>query len=131
MTRHFAGMWRLLYVDDEEDIREIARLSLELDGDFDVTLSGDPTRAVELAAGLQPDLILLDFRMPEMDGLAVRAALKEEPRTAGLPVAFLTASAQKHEQRELVAAGAVGVIEKPFNPMTLAQQVRSLIQAAK
>lgn len=124
-------MWRLLYVDDEEDIREIAGLSLELDGDFDVTLSGDPTKTVEIAASLQPDLILLDFRMPEMDGIAVHEALRDDPRTSGFPVAFLTASAQKHEQRELIETGAIGVIEKPFNPMTLSQQVRTLLEGTK
>lgn len=123
-------MWRLLYVDDEEDIREIARLSLELDGDFDVSLSGDPTRAVRIARELRPHLIILDFRMPEMDGLMVKSALAEDPETSAIPVVFLTASAQKHEQRELMAAGAVGVIEKPFNPMTLAQQIRAFLEPA-
>lgn len=121
-------MWRLLYVDDEEDIREIAKLSLELGGDFDVTVSGDPTRAVDLARRIGPDLILLDFRMPEMDGLMVKAALEEEPETRTIPVAFLTASAQKHEQLQLMAAGAVGVIEKPFNPMNLAEQVKAFVE---
>lgn len=122
-------MWRLLYVDDEADIREVARLSLELDGDFQVTLSGEPKRTVALARELEPDLILLDYRMPEMDGLAVRSALLEAEDTADIPVAFLTASAQKHEQRQLLDSGAVGVIEKPFDPMRLAAQIRDLLDA--
>jgi two-component system OmpR family response regulator len=120
-------MRKILYLDDEADIREVARMALELDSDLQVTGLGDPRRLVSVAKEERPDLILLDFRMPGMDGLQVLEALQTSPEVANTPVVFLTASVQKHELRKLTEAGAMGVIEKPFDPLTIAERVKAYL----
>ena len=118
---------RILYVDDEDDIREIAVMALELDPDFVVRDCGSGAEAVEIAAAWQPQLILLDVMMPGMDGPATLAALRARTETANTPVAFITARTQRDDLERLVALGACGVIAKPFDPMALAERVRALL----
>jgi len=120
-------MTRILYVDDEPDIREIAELSLSLDPDFEVRTASGGRDALATIAEWRPDLVLLDVMMPEMDGPAVLARLREDPATASLPVAFVTARAQKSEIQNFTTLDAVGVIAKPFDPVSLAAQVRALL----
>ena len=120
-------MTRILYVDDEPDIREIAELSLSLDPDFDVRTAGSGREALALAAAWRPDLIRLDVMKPEMDGPAVLARLREDAVTATIPVGFVTARAQKSEMQNFATLDAVGVIAKPFDPVSLAAQVRDLL----
>lgn len=118
---------RVLYVDDEDDIREIAAMSLELDPGLAVRDCASGAEAVEIAAAWKPRLILLDVMMPGMDGPATLAALRERPETADTPVAFITARTQRDDLDRLMALGACGVIAKPFDPMTLAERVRALL----
>lgn len=118
---------RILYVDDEEDIREIAVMALELDPNFEVRDCGSGAEAIEVVAAWAPRLILLDLMMPGMDGAATLAALRARPETAGTPVAFVTARTQRSDTDRLSALGACGVIAKPFDPMTLADRVRALL----
>lgn len=118
---------RILYVDDEADIREIAVMALELDPDFDVRDCGTGGEAVAIASAWAPRLILLDVMMPEMDGPATLAALRRRAETADTPVAFITARTQREDRERLAATGACGVIAKPFDPMALAAQVRALL----
>ena len=118
---------RILYVDDEDDIREVAAMALELDPAFVVRDCGSGAAAVELAAAWQPQLILLDVMMPKMDGPATLAALRAQTETANVPVAFITARTQRDDLDRLMALGACGVIPKPFDPMTLAERVRALL----
>ena len=119
---------RLLYVDDEEDIREVALLALELDPEFDVTACASGEEALAIAASLAPDLILLDVMMPRLDGPATLARLRANQLTAQVPVVFITARTQAPEQARLLALGARAVIAKPFDPMTLASVVRGYLQ---
>ena len=119
---------RLLYVDDEEDIREVALLALELDPELDVTACASGEEALAIAASLAPDLILLDVMMPRLDGPATLARLRANQLTAQVPVVFITARTQAPEQARLLALGAMGVIAKPFDPMTLASVVRGYLQ---
>lgn len=121
---------QVLHVDDEPDIREVAEISLGLDPDFRVRSCGSGKEALAAAAEWQPDLILLDVMMPVMDGPATLVRLREDPRTAGIPVIFMTARAQAREVDRFRSLGAVGVIPKPFDPMTLAASVRSYAQHA-
>ena len=122
----------VLYVDDEPDIREVATLSLEIDPDLTVTsFDSGPAALSALDAGLEPDAILLDVMMPGMDGPATLAAIRERPRLFETPVIFITARAQTQEQQKFRALGAVGVITKPFDPMTLAGDLRGLLGRAK
>ena len=119
-------MARLLHVDDECDIQEVVKMSLELVGDFEVELAVSGAEGLAKAGSLLPDLILLDVMMPGMDGPATLRALREQPRTSGIPVIFMTAKVQSHEIAQYLALGALGVIAKPFDPMSLPDQVRRL-----
>lgn len=120
-------MTRILYVDDEADIREVAHMSLELDPELEVRTCACGADAIEEAAAWQPDLILLDVMMPGMDGPTVFAHLREQPQTATIPVVFITARTQASEVRGFEALGALGVLAKPFDPMSLASRVRELL----
>jgi CheY-like chemotaxis protein len=121
---------RILHVDDEPDIREVVELSLGLDPDFTVRSCGSGKDALAVAAEWQPDFILLDVMMPVMDGPATLIQLRENPKSADIPVIFMTARAQAREVDRFRSLGAVGVIPKPFDPMTLAASVRSYVQPA-
>jgi CheY-like chemotaxis protein len=120
---------KILYVDDEDDIREIAKISLELEPDFEVRNCSSGARAIDEAATWQPDLVLLDVMMPEMDGPETLRRLAAGQRTSAIPVAFVTARTQTHQVERYLAMGAVGVIPKPFDPMQLACEVKELLRA--
>ncbi len=120
----------VLHVDDDANIRALTELSFALHGGCSVRSAASGAEALELlAAGLRPDLILLDVMMPEMDGPAVLTRVRELPDHEGTPIIFMTAQTQDHERAGLMALGAAGVVIKPFDPLTLCQQVRSLIDA--
>lgn len=119
---------RILYVDDEPDIREIVDISLGLNPDFEVHACASGAEAIAAATEWSPCLILLDVMMPGMDGPTTLAQLRKNPRTSAIPVFFMTARAQTREVEHLIALGAQGVISKPFDPMTLALQVRRHLQ---
>jgi CheY-like chemotaxis protein len=121
---------RVLLVDDEPDIRKIGRLSLERVGGWEVLMADCGQKALELAAARRPDLILLDVMMPGMDGLATLEQLKKQPETASIPVLFMTAKVQPGELQLYTRLGATGVIHKPFDPLTLPDEVRRLVEAA-
>jgi CheY-like chemotaxis protein len=124
-------MMHALIVDDDDDIREVARLSLELIGGWDVSEADCGSEAIERARALSPDVILLDVMMPGIDGVATLRVLSHDPRTSHIPVIFLTAKAQNGELRRLEAAGACGLIAKPFDPMRLAQEIEVILSAAR
>jgi len=120
----------VLHVDDEPDIREVVELSLGLDPDF-VTRSCDSGHeALAVVAEWPPDIILLDVMMPVMDGPTTLARLRDNPKTASIPVVFMTARAQTRELDLFRSLGAAGVIAKPFDPMTLATSVRQYVPSA-
>jgi CheY-like chemotaxis protein len=122
---------RILHVDDEPDIREIVEISLGLNPDFEVRACACGADAVATAAEWSPSLILLDVMMPGMDGPTTLTHLRKDPRTADIPVLFMTARAQACEVQQFIVLGAQGVISKPFDPMTLASSVRSHLQAIR
>lgn len=116
--------FRVLYVDDEADIREVAVMSLALDPALDVQNCASGQEALTVAAAWQPHLILLDVMMPEMDGPETLARLRASEQTRGIPVVFITARTQAYEIERFLSFGAIGVIAKPFDPMELAAQAR-------
>jgi CheY-like chemotaxis protein len=118
---------KVLVIDDEDDIRRIATLSLTRIGRMDVTDTADPDEALRQAAASPPDVILLDVMMPGRDGPAVLAELRARPATSAIPVVFLTARSEPEDVARLKALGAVGVLPKPFNPATLASELRALL----
>jgi CheY-like chemotaxis protein len=121
---------RILHVDDEPDIRDVVEMALGLDSDFTVRGCSSGTEAIKTAAEWKPDLILLDVMMPVMDGPTTLSHLRDTPKTAGIPVVFMTARAQPRELEHFVSLGAEGVIAKPFDPMTLASSVRSYVRTS-
>ena len=120
-------VYRILHVENEPEIREIVAASLSLDPGLDTRSCGSGIEALELAVTWSPDLILLDVMMPGMDGPAVLSSLKENIQTTRIPVVFMTARLQTREIDLFRSIGAVGVIPKPFDPMTLAATVRSYL----
>jgi CheY-like chemotaxis protein len=122
---------KVLYVDDEPDIREVAVMALEMDGSMEVRSAGSGPEGLQiLDEGFVPDVVLLDVMMPGMDGPAVLTEVKKRPQTANTPVVFITARAQAHELSRFLALGAVGVITKPFDPMTLPAELRAALARA-
>lgn len=119
---------RVLYVDDEADIRNIVEFALEDEADIGIRICASGQEALEMVDEMQPDLVLLDVMMPAMDGPTTLQRLRERPRYATTPVAFVTAKVQPHEVAHLKALGAISVIAKPFDPMKLADQVREAWQ---
>jgi len=117
---------KICYVEDDEDIQRIVRMSLERIGKMTVEVVGDPMVAIEAMKRFGPDLVLLDWMMPGMDGPTLFRAMKEKPETAALPVIFITAKATQLEIGELTALGAAGAISKPFNPKELPDQLREI-----
>jgi two-component system OmpR family response regulator len=120
---------KVLLVDDEPDIRRIGQISLEHVGQWTVVQAQSGLQALTLAANERPDVILLDVMMPELDGPGTFARLREDPATASIPVIFMTAKAQPHEVASYRALGAAGVIAKPFDPMSLPGEIRSIVEA--
>ena len=118
---------KVLYVDDDPDIREIASISLRLDPEIDVRAEGSGAEALVAARTWRPDAILLDVMMPTMDGPTTLRHLRNDQATSTIPVIFITARAQSREVDEYLAMGAVAVIVKPFDPMSLAKSVRSQV----
>jgi two-component system, OmpR family, response regulator len=116
----------ILYVDDEEDIRAVVELSLQLDSSLDVVTCGSGVAALAYLEMHIPDLVVLDVMMPGLDGPATLAQMRARPETVAVPVIFLTAKAQRDELERFLQLGAIGVVSKPFDPMTLAQQLRAL-----
>jgi two-component system, OmpR family, response regulator len=119
----------VLYVDDDEDIREVAMLALELDPDMEVRSESSGMAGLATANVWLPDAILLDVMMPTMDGPTTLILLKNSHSTRMIPVIFVTARAQSIEIEDFIRLGARDVITKPFNPMTLAADVRRRIVA--
>lgn len=117
---------RILFVEDDPDIQTVARMALEAVGGFSVLPCSSGAEALERVGPFSPDLILLDVMMPGMDGLATLEALRRLPETAGIPVVFMTAKVQAQEVARYREVGAVDVIAKPFDPMTLPATVRSI-----
>ncbi|OIN14299.1 response regulator [Oceanisphaera psychrotolerans] len=122
---------RILYVEDDEDIREIAQLSLEMVGGFTVLLCDSGEQALEQIGAFQPDLILLDVMMPGMDGPSTLTALRQQPEWAQTPVAFMTAKIQPQEIAAYKAMGALDVIAKPFDPIQLPEQIKAIWQLSR
>lgn len=120
---------RILYVEDEPDIQAVAKLALEMVGGFTVKVCSSGEEALREAEAFAPDMILLDVMMPGMDGPSTLKALRELPSLAELPVAFMTAKVQPAEVTHYKTLGARDVIAKPFDPMTLASQVRAIWEA--
>lgn len=119
---------KILLIDDEADVREVTQLSLGVVGGMQVDEASGGREGIEKALAAPPDAIILDRTMPGMDGIATFHALRERAELREVPIIFLTASAMPRDVDELLAMGAAGVITKPFQPMTLAAEVRRILE---
>lgn len=120
---------KVLIIDDEDDIRSVAALSLGILGGVEVVEADTGKDGISKAASEQPDVILLDMMMPGMDGPTTLLALRDHPDTNKIPVIFLTARAMTNEVERLKQMGAKGILTKPFDPTALASQVRAILEA--
>lgn len=118
---------RILVIDDEDDIREVAQVSLELVGGYDVVAASSGHAGLATAAAEQPDAILLDVMMPDLDGPSTFQRLQASAETRHIPVILLTAKVQAADRRRFADLGVQGVLAKPFDPMTLAGQVADVL----
>lgn len=116
----------ILYVEDDGDIQTVAQIALEIVGGFQLRTCSSGKEALREAATFVPDLLLLDVMMPEMDGPTTLEGLRKCANTSNTPVIFMTAKVQATEVAYYKSLGALGVIAKPFDPMSLATQVRKL-----
>jgi two-component system OmpR family response regulator len=121
--RHMVQRKRILYIEDETDLQWLVKHILESVGGFEVLVCGTGAEGLRAMETFNPDLVLLDVMMPEMDGFGVLRALRARPDGASVPVVFLTARTQ--ENNEYLDLGADGVIAKPFEPGSLVEQVRA------
>ncbi len=119
---------KILYVEDEPDIQTIARIALENIGGFSVRICSSGPEALAAVTDFKPDCILLDVMMPGMDGPTVLKALRQIPGCEAIPVIFMTAKVQSSEVAQYKALGALDVIPKPFDPMTLAAKIRQMLE---
>lgn len=122
---------KILYVDDEADIRTIVQFAFEDEEGFELKVCASGQEALDTVADYRPALVLLDVMMPGMDGPTTMQRLHVQPGLAQLPIAFVTAKVQPQEVAHLKSLGAVDVIAKPFDPMALADHVRSLWQEVR
>ena len=117
---------RIMMVEDEPDIRTVAKIALEAVGGYTVELCASGNEALAKAPEFAPDLLLLDVMMPGMDGPTTYEALRAIPQTADTPVIFMTAKVQRHEVAHYKQLGAIEVIAKPFDPMTLSATIHDI-----
>lgn len=122
---------RVLYVEDEPDIRAIAKAAMESIGGFEVKDCGSGPEALAVAAEFNPEIIVVDVMMPGMTGPETMASLREIAGLASKPFVFMTAKVQQDEVAQYLELGAVGVIPKPFDVMTVSSDIRAYWQRAK
>ncbi len=118
---------RILLIDDEETIQEVVQVGIEIEAGWQVEIASSGSEGINLAQSQQPDAILLDVMMPDMDGISTLSNLKTNDKTRAIPVIFLTAKTQTTEKDQLQSLGVVDVITKPFNSMTLASQIAKIL----
>ncbi len=123
-------MFRALVVDDSRVIRELIAVNLELEG-FEVTTAGDGERALELAAEFRPDVITLDVMMPRLNGFETVTRLRQDPRTAGIPVVMVTGRAQTADRERGDEVGVEAYLTKPFEPAELVDVVSRLARQGR
>ncbi|MGC9502250.1 response regulator [Baaleninema sp.] len=118
---------RILIVDDEQDIREVTQIVLELEGGWEVVTASSGSEGIAAAERDRPDAILLDVMMPDMDGLETLKQLRQNPDTQSIPVLFLTAKGQGKTLPEWEALGIAAAIAKPFDPLKLVPQICGIL----
>lgn len=122
---------KILMVDDDPFIRKVGEMALNKVGGWEVTLAGSGDEALRLAATDAPDVILLDVMMPNMDGPSTLKKLRQVVMLQSIPVIFITAKVQLHEMEQYLSMDAQGVVSKPFDPITLPQEIENIVENAR
>jgi CheY-like chemotaxis protein len=117
----------ILIIDDEPDIREIAKISLTITKQWEILTASSGFQGIEIASASQPNAILLDLIMPELDGLTTLRELKKNHLTADIPVILLTATTKIAMQSDYVQWDAKGILSKPFDPGSLGGQIEEIL----
>ena len=117
----------ILLIDDEETIQEVVQVGIEIEAGWQVDIASSGIEGIDLAQNQQPDAILLDIMMPDMDGITTLSKLKANAKTRAIPVIFLTAKTQAIAKEQFQNLGVADVITKPFNAMTLASQIAKIL----
>jgi two-component system OmpR family response regulator len=125
-----ANELKVLVVDDDDMIRSVVRIALQKVDSMVVFEAADGPEALLVSAANQPDVILLDFQMPEMNGAETLKRLRADPATTSIPIIFLTAKTGRKARREYMQMGAIGTIEKPFEPLALGKEILSVLAGA-
>lgn len=121
----------VLIVDDEADVRAITQMGLEMSAGWRVITTRSGQEALLIAATHQPDVILLDVMMPEMDGYATLDRLKASPETRQIPVILVTAKVQASDQESFAGLNVVAVFTKPFRPLKLAEEIMTVLKSSQ
>ena len=117
----------ILVIDDDEDIQDVARVALEGVGGWEVITASSGSEGLSVAASEQPNAILLDVMMPDLDGIATLERLKANPVTQPIPVILLTAKVQSGDRDRFAELDIIAIIAKPFKTMLLAEQVTEIL----
>ncbi len=118
---------RILIIDDEESIQKVVKLSLKMEASWESLTASSGADGIRQAERYQPDAVLLDVMMPDMDGIATFSALEKNPKTQAIPVILLTAKTKSSEKRLFQEIGVAGVITKPFEPLALASKIAQML----
>lgn len=117
---------RIMYIEDDADIRTIVQIALEQIGGFQVSICQSGMEALQEAPAFKPDLFIIDVMMPKMDGQMLLSEIRKNKALSEIPIIFLTAKSQSSEVELLLKSGAIQVIQKPFDPLTLADTVKRI-----
>lgn len=117
---------KILYAEDEPDIRTIVEISISSTSDCEILFVENGKELLEKVEDINPDLIMLDVMMPEMDGPTALLELRKNPKTKDIPVIFMTAKAQIHELKSLEKMGILGILTKPFDPIELFPSIQKI-----
>ncbi|MEC4819630.1 MAG: response regulator [Scytonema sp. PMC 1069.18] len=120
-------MRKILIIDDEDGVRKIAQMSLEILTDWEVLTAASGTEGLILAQSQQPDAILLDMVMPDLDGVTTFEKLQANFTTRNIPTIFLSAKMAESEKQKFLDLGLTGLITKPFDAQSLVKQIREIL----
>lgn len=121
---------KIIYAEDEPDLQTVVEMTVQAMSDFEMKICDNGKILLECVEEYSPDLIMLDVMMPELDGPSTFNKLKEMEKLKNVPVIFMTAKAQVHEVEHFKSLGAIGVITKPFDPMTLCEEIQNIWNAS-
>lgn len=121
---------KIIYAEDEPDLQTVVEMTVQAMSDFEMKICDNGKILLDCVEEYSPDLIMLDVMMPELDGPSTFNKLKEMEKLKNVPVIFMTAKAQVHEVEHFKSLGAIGVITKPFDPMTLCEEIQNIWNAS-